>query len=63
MQGVAAAESMPMTPPSSRAGILEIGILGQQATASVRQTLESQGAQVGLDQGPKIADKPELLLT
>jgi hypothetical protein len=35
-----------MTPPSSRAGILEIGILGQQATASVRQTLESQGAQV-----------------
>src|SRR5688500_6803273 len=36
MQGVAAAESMPMTPPSSRAGILEIGILGQQATASVR---------------------------
>jgi hypothetical protein len=25
-----------MTPPSSRAGILEIGILGQQATASVR---------------------------
>jgi hypothetical protein len=40
-----------MTPPSSRAGILEIGILGQQATASVRQTLESQGAQVY--QGPR----------
>ena len=42
-----------MTPPSSRAGILEIGILGQQATASVRQTLESQGTQVGLYQGPR----------
>jgi hypothetical protein len=52
-----------MTPPSSRAGILEIGMLEQQATASVRQTLESQGAQVGLYEGPKIADTPELLLT
>ena len=47
------AESMTMTPPTGRAGILEIGILGQQATTSVRQTLESQGAQVGLYQGPR----------
>jgi hypothetical protein len=47
------AQSMTMTPSSDRPGILEIGILGQQAPAAVRQSLESQGAQVGLYQGPR----------
>jgi len=47
------AQSMTIPAPTSRDGRLEIGILGQQATREILESLGSQGARVALFQGPR----------
>jgi len=47
------AQSMTLPAPTTREGILEIGILGKHADPQLRQSLESDDAILGLFQGPR----------
>lgn len=45
--------SMSIPAPTARAGVLEVGILGQQATPAVVQALRADGATVQCFEGPR----------
>jgi hypothetical protein len=48
-----AGQMMTIAAPVAREGVLEVGILGQKATPAVTTQLQSDGALVGLFQGPR----------
>src|SRR5439155_23526822 len=46
-------QTMTISAPRTRDGMLEVGVLGQQATATVVEQLKSDGALLGMFQGPR----------